>query len=179
GDGSGEPAEAADGRGVGGRGAGRHGPGIGRGGQVEVRGQAGEERLVDVQPPAGRHRAVQRGQDVDVVQDVRLQLGGRQGAPREDQGGRARGVRRRHGGAAEVVVEAADDGGQDVVARGGQVHLGGAVVGEPGQLVGVVGGRHRDHVGRIVVGRVERGRVVVGGGVPGGGDEQHVVVVRL
>src|SRR5262249_35830971 len=65
---------------------------------------------------------------------------------------------------------------EDVDAGGADVHSRGAVVGEAGQGVVMVGGGDRNDIVQVVAGRVGRSKIIVGTVVARGGDENVAVV---
>src|SRR5439155_3650584 len=73
-----------------------------------------------------------------------------------------------------VVAVGGHAGGKDRRAGRAEVHVGGAIIGESGQIVGARGGGHREDVVQLVAGGIERSDVVVGAGVAGGGDEDDI-----
>jgi hypothetical protein len=77
-----------------------------------------------------------------------------------------------HGGAAEACVGAADVGGEDAASGCGDVDVDLAVVGVVGEFAAAVGGADGDDVREVEIGGVVVGDVVdVVGVVSGGGDE--------
>src|SRR5262249_36818505 len=132
------------------------------------------QRLGRVEAPAG-HRAAGQGRDrVGVTEHLGDDLVvGPFGVLRTDKGDHAGDVRGGHRGAADRAVhrgkavllhrrrQGRGQRVQDVHAWGAEVHRGGAVIGEVGQLVVAVGGGDGDDVLQVVAGRVGGGEVVV------------------
>ncbi len=109
-----------------------------------------------------------------VIEGSRNHLRRRPGRHRAQQRGDAGDMRRGHRRAAHDFVRSGEparlagaelepvrDGAQDVHARRGKVNRRGAVAGERGELVVVIGRRHGHHVGQVVAGRVVRVLVIV------------------
>ena len=121
-----------------------------------------------VEPTAGDDRTGERSERVGALQQGGADFGhAGLGGHRPRQGSHAGYVRRGHAGPRIGGVAAARNGAVDRDARRGQVDRRGTIAAEIGEIVVMVGGRHREHVGQIIIGGIMRVGIVVTGAVAG------------